>query len=223
MAFALVPPSASAAEATPEVRAEGAADGPKGTPNDESLDQPNERRAGVVLGLMGGYGFGSSNGYPNSASMIDNPDYYSSSGLMTGSGGSFFAMGAIADYLNVGFWFGGGNFANSDFRSSGGGGGLRVEAFPLYQLVPSLRDLGVVAQFGLGSAKLSTKRPGNYPTADGVQSFLGAGVFYEWSIAKALGGHFAGGPSAEYDVITAWSIGRNAFVAGGRFVFYGGM
>jgi hypothetical protein len=83
--------------------------------------------------------------------------------------------------------------------------------------------LGLSAQFGVGSAKLMTKLPGHYPSADGVQSFLGLGAFYEWSIAKAIGGHFAGGPSVEYDVITAQSIGRNAFVAGGRFVFYGGM
>src|SRR5437899_1240774 len=51
------------------------------------------RRAGLVLGLMGGFGVAGASGYPNSASKIDDPSYYSSSDLLRGSGGSFFLMG----------------------------------------------------------------------------------------------------------------------------------
>ncbi len=188
-----------------------------------SLDAPAERRAGLVLGLGGGFGLGGASGYPNKATLIGDSASYSASDLMTGSGGSFLLMGAFTDYLNFGVWFGGGTFQSSGWRSTGGGGGFRVEAFPLYRLYPKLRDLGVFAQVGLGSATLATKRPGNYPTADGTQSFVGIGAFYEFAIAKVLGGHFAAGPSLEYDAIFARSIERHSALLGGRFVFYGGM
>src|SRR4051794_35196005 len=57
-----------------------------------SIDQPAERRSGVVLGVVGGVGLAGSSGYPNNASLINVPDDYSSSNLMTGSGGTFFLM-----------------------------------------------------------------------------------------------------------------------------------
>ncbi len=187
-----------------------------------SLDAPNDRRAGVVLGMSGGFGVAGSSGYPNGATKIGDPAFYSSSDLMTGSGGSFFVMGALTDYVNFGLWFGGGTYQSSTWRSSGGGGGFRVEAFPLLRLVPALADLGVFTQLGIGATTLHVKVPGNYPDADGAQSFIGAGVFYEWSLVKLLGGHLATGPALEYDVTTSRSIERHGALLGGRFVFYGG-
>jgi hypothetical protein len=180
------------------------------------------RRAGVVLGLMGGFGVAGASGYPNSASKIDDPSYYSSSDLLGGSGGSFFLMGAIADYVNFGFWFGGGTFQSKDWRSTGGGGGLRVELFPLYALVPKLKDLGVLGQFGLGSTKLEAKH-GDFVPANGTQSFIATGVFYELPIFRMLGGHVAGGPSFEYDAIFSRSVERHWAMLGGRIAFYGGI
>ncbi len=111
---------------------------------------------------------------------------------MAGSSGSLFVMGALADYLNFGFWFGSGTFQNSDWKSSGSGGGLRVEAFPFVRLFPHLSGLGVLGEFGIGAAKLTSNTPG-VPEASGTQSYLGSGVFYEWSFGSLFGGHFAVG------------------------------
>ncbi len=187
-----------------------------------TLDSPNQRRAGVVVGVNASFGLAGSSGYPNSATKIDNPAFYSSSDLMTGGGASLFVMGALADYVSFGLWFGSSTFQSADWRSTGFGIGFRVEAFPLYTLVPQLADLGVFTQLGLGSTTLRTKLPGNYPSADGAQSYLAAGLFYEAFTPKLFGGHLAVGPSAQYDVITARSIERHGAVAGLRVVFYGG-
>ena len=187
------------------------------------LDKPAERRAGLVLGMQGGFGLAGSSGFPNKATLINDPAFYSSSDLMIGSGGSFLVMGALTDYLSFGIWLGGGSYQSATWRSSGGGGGFRVEAFPLYGVFPKLRDLGVFTQLGVGSATLETKLPGKYPTADGAQSCIGAGVFYEFSLFKLIGGHVATGPSLEYDAIFARSIERHSALLGGRFIFYGGI
>jgi hypothetical protein len=187
-----------------------------------TLDSPNARRAGVVVGLNLGYGLAGSSGYPNSATKIDVPAFYSSSDLMSGGGGSLFVMGALADYVSFGLWFGSATYQSADWRSTGFGVGFRVEAFPLYVLVPSLADLGVYTQLGVGSTSLTTKVAGNYPSADGAQSFLGAGMFYELLKPQLLGGHLAAGPSAEYDVITSRATERHGALAGVRVVFYGG-
>jgi hypothetical protein len=56
----------------------------------------------------------------------------------------------------------------------------------------------------------------------GTQSFIAPGVLYEWSFGKLIGGHFAAGPSLEYDAIFSQSFERHGLVATARFVFYGG-
>ena len=186
-----------------------------------AFDPPPTRRSGLVVGTSLGVGLAGASGYPNDATKVDDPQYFAASGFMTGGGGSVFVMGALADYVSFGFWFGLQNYSNGDWRSTGGAGGFRVEAFPLFYVVPALKDFGLLAHFGVGKATLDAKR-GDYGGAEGFQSFLGAGAFYEWSLFKLLGGHFAGGPSLEYDATFARTIDRHGALLGGRLVFYGG-
>jgi hypothetical protein len=186
-----------------------------------AFDGPPQRRAGVVVGVGVGAGVAGASGYPNDGTKIDDPAYFASSGFMSATGGSLFVMGALADYVSFGFWFGMQSAQNGDWKSNAVAGGFRVEAFPLWSLYPKLADLGVFSHFGVGSAKLDAKR-GEYPGADGVQSFIGAGAFYEWCIGKALGGHFAFGPSIEYDSVFSRSIERHGMLLGARLVWYGG-
>jgi hypothetical protein len=190
-------------------------------PASPDLDVAPRIRSGIVIGLSLGAGVAGASGYPNASSDIGDPAFYSASGFMTGTSGSFFVMGAISDYLNFGFWFGSGSFSNGDWRSRGGGAGLRVEAFPLVGLVPRLAGLGLLGQFGIGSANLTSSNPAQ-PEASGVQSFIGTGAFYEWSFGKLFGGHFAAGPSLEYDATFSRPFERNGLVASARIVFYGG-
>lgn len=205
----------------------GAADSMGGTllPRDREtgplVDQPPQRRGGVVLGLSYGVGLGASAGYPNDSSLIGDSNYYSASGLMTGAGGGLFVMGALSDYLNFGFWFGSATFANKDWHSTGEGGGFRVEGFPLFSLGRGFRDLAVFTQLGIGGTDLVYKgKPG--VSSDGVESFFGAGLFYEFWLCRALGGHLALGPSLEYDAIVTEPIERHGALLGVRFAWYGG-
>jgi hypothetical protein len=190
-------------------------------PTSPDLDIAPRLRSGVVIGLSLGAGVAGANGYPNASSDIGDPAFYSSSGFMAGTNGSIFVMGALTDYLSFGVWFGSGSFRNGDWRSSGGGGGLRVEAFPLVTLYPRLAGLGLLGQFGIGGANLTSSNPA-HPEASGVQSYLGTGAFYEWAFGSLFGGHFGIGPSVEYDAIWSRPFERHGFVASARIVFYGG-
>jgi len=185
------------------------------------VDKPAQRRAGVVLGFTYGAGLAGSAGYPNDTNYIGNPDYYSASGLMHGFGGSGFLMGALTDYLSFGFWGGAATFGNAQWHSSGQGGGLRLEVFPAYSLGGAFRDLGVFTQVGIGSTTLVYKGAPDV-VSNGVGSFLGVGVFYEFWLVRALGGHFAVGPSLEYDAVFAAPIERHTALLGLRFLWYGG-
>jgi hypothetical protein len=184
------------------------------------VDKPAERRSGAVLGLSYGAGLGSSSGYPNDSSLIGDPSDYSASGLMAGSGGSGFVMGALSDYLNFGFWFGAATFANAHWHSTGQGGGFRLEIFPLFGLGRGFRDLAAFTQVGIGATKLEQKSTG--ATSTGVESFVSAGVFYDFWLCRGMGGHFGLGPSLEYDAIFSESMERHGALLGARFAWYGG-
>jgi hypothetical protein len=184
-------------------------------------DAPAKVRSGIVLGLSLGGGLAGASGYPNSSSQIGDPAYYSSSGFMMGTNSTLLIMGALADVLNFGFWIGSASFSNDNWRSTGGGGGLRVEAFPFVRLFPRFGGLGLLGQFGIGGANLTSTHPG-HTEANGVQSYLGTGAFYEWSFGHFLGGHFGAGPSLEYDAMWSQPFERHGLVANARIVFYGG-
>jgi len=215
------------AAATGATGATGAGAGAASVPTDVSpataVDLPasHELRSGVVVGLGLGASVGGASGYPNNATEIGDPAYYSASGWMAGTNETLFVMGAFTDYLSFGFWFGHTLYRNGDWRSNGDAGGLRVEAFPLVSLVPSLSGLGFLGQFGIGSGDLMNKTPG-LPMAQGTQSFAAGGVFYEWAFGHVLGGHLAAGPSLEYDAIWSQPFEQHGLVATARMVFYGG-
>ncbi len=187
----------------------------------KELTHPAERRSGVVLGFGMGLGLAGASGYPNAATKIGDPAYYDGSDVMGGGGGSIFGMGALTDWLNFGFFYARANFRSGQWSTYGGGGGVRVELFPLYRVYPRLRDLGVYGQFGIGTDTL-TPTSGNREASSGTQSFLGAGVFYELFLGTGLGGHFAAGPMFEYDVETTQSNARQCALLGGRVALYTG-
>jgi hypothetical protein len=201
--------------------AAGAPQVPPDLPPVADLDAPPKLRSGIVVGLALGGGLAAGSGYPNDALKVGDPSYYSSSGWMTGTSETVFAMGALADYVNFGFFFAHARYQGGGFRSNGDGGGLRVEVFPLVRLYPRYGGLGLAAAFGIGGAGLTPTQPG-LTAVEGTQSFASGGAFYEWSFGHALGGHFAAGPSLEYDAIWSIPFERHALVASARLAFYGG-
>jgi hypothetical protein len=185
------------------------------------LEAPHAVRSGLVVGLALGAGLGGASGYPNDINQIGDPNFYSASGWMLGTSETVFLLGALTDYLNVGFFYNHATYRNGDWHSGGNGGGLRLEVFPFALAYPQLAGLGAIAQFGIGGGNL-TASGAQLPPAQGTQSIAGAGVLYEWSFWHALGGHFAAGPSIEYDAIWSQPFERHVLVASARLAFYGG-
>jgi hypothetical protein len=171
--------------------------------------------------LQLGLGVGGASGYPNDSTKIGDPRYYLASGPMAGTSETVFLMGALTDYLSFGAWFNHASYAAHDVHSDGNAGGLRVDAFPLVRLYPRLSGLAVFAEFGIGQANLRSSVPG-VETAQGTQSFVGFGSFYEWSFGHLFGGHFAVGPSLELDATVTQPLNREGLVASARLAFYGG-
>jgi hypothetical protein len=184
--------------------------------------QKRSVRSGLLVELSLGYGVAGASGYPNNSNQIGDPNFYSSSDAMLGSGAGLFLGGAIADYLNFGFFFEGQSFKSKQWQGNASGFGLKLETFPLVYAVPTLKNLGAYAQFGIGSAKLDVIAPG-YPEASGVQSFLGVGVTYEFKIFRLFGGHAVAGPTIEYDAVYSQAISTSAFLIGGRLAYYSGI
>jgi hypothetical protein len=202
----------------------GAAAVPTGeVPGPTELPAPHSLRSGLVVGLSLGAGVGGASGYPNDINQIGDPNYYSASGWMFGTSETLFVMGALTDYLNAGFFFGQATYRNADWKSTGAQGGLRLEVFPLAVVFPRLAGLGALAQFGIGGGSLTATAPSaaGLPQADGTQSFADIGVLYEWAFGHVLGGHFAAGPSLEYEAVWSQPFERHGLFASGRVAFYG--
>ena len=180
----------------------------------------SERRNGLVLGVAPGVAFAGASGYPNNQSLIGNSEFYSESPLLVGTSTTYFLMGALTDYLSVGPMVNIASFESDKWKSTGFGIGFRAEVFPLVQLFPTLADTAVYGQVGVGSTELQAK--GNFPSADGTQSFAGIGLHHEFRFFRFLGGHFSGGPYVEYDAIFATTAERHWASVGFRVAWYGG-
>jgi hypothetical protein len=181
---------------------------------------PPERRAGVVIGISPGIAFAGASGYPNNERLVGNPDFYSESPLLVGTSTTYFLMGAFADYVNFGPMVNVAKFENDKWKSTGVGVGFRGEVFPLLRLFPRLADSSIYGQVGVGSTELQAK--GNFPSADGTQSFVGIGLHHEFRFFRLAGGHVSGGPYVEYDAIFAHTAERHWASLGFRIAWYGG-
>jgi len=178
------------------------------------------RRGGVVIGVTPGIAFAGASGYPNNARLVGNPDFYSESPLLVGSSTTYFLMGALTDYLSFGPMVNVAKFTSDKWTSTGFGIGFRAEVFPLLSLVPRLADTALYGQAGVGTTELQAK--GDFPSADGTQSFVGIGLHHEFRLFRFLGGHISGGPYAEYDAIFSTSAERHWASLGFRLAWYGG-
>ena len=138
---------------------------------------------------------------------------------MPGSGVTLLVMGALSDYLSFGFWYAHLQFDSSGWRARQNGVGLRLEGFPLLSILPSVKGVGLFAEFGVGTAMMTV--PGALEVS-GTQSVIGCGAFYEWSPFHFLGGHLGLGPSVEMNAVFSQAYDQTGLVVGLRTVFYGG-
>jgi hypothetical protein len=187
----------------------------------KELTKPAERRSGLIFGFGVGAGIAGASGYPNESAKIGVPSYYDGSDAMGGGGFTLFAMYSLSDWLSFGGFYSRANFRSGSWYTFGGGGGIRVDLFPLFYVSKTLRDLGVYGQFGIGTSTL-TPTSGDRESASGTESYLGGGVFYEFFLGKAMGGHWTAGPTLEFDSEITQANQRFNVLGGGRIAFYTG-
>lgn len=189
---------------------------------DAQKPEKNER-GGFIFGLTGGFAFGTAAGYPNDLQKIDDPNFYAAGGNMIGESSGLMIMGGFIPQLNFGIWLNQshGSSTSGNWRADGYGGGFRVEVFPIGWLWPTLKDLGFIGQFGIGGGNLKANN-GTSPGAEGVQSYVGTGVFYEWMFAHPGKTRWVVGPSVEYQLVTSRPFERPTLMLGLRFAFYTG-
>lgn len=184
---------------------------------------PARIRSGFMLGLSVAGALGASSGYPADIK-LQTPDYYGSTPLLPGTAGRLLVMGALADYLNIGFFVARGSFGNSTWDMTTGGGGLRAEAFPLISVcsckVPAwfTRGFGVYGEAGVGSVTTHVKAAGNYEDITGIQSHLAIGLLQEFFAGR----NFTFAPDLRYEVVTSSSADKNALALGIRIAWYPG-
>lgn len=180
-------------------------------------------RSGFVLGISVAGALGASDGYPADVK-LQTPDYYGSTPLLPGIAGRLLVMGALTDYLNIGFFAARGNFGNGTWSVTSGGGGLRAEVFPLISVcscaVPTwlTRGFGIYGEAGVGGVTTQVKAAGTFEDISGIQSHLALGVLQEFFAGR----NFTFAPDLRYEVVTSSSADKNALALGVRIAWYPG-
>ncbi len=175
-------------------------------------------RSGAVLALSLDGGLGSGSGYPNDSKLINVQSAYGRTGILPGGGLTLSVGGALAEYLNVGFFIASSSFSKADsWKVTSGGGGMRIDAFPFtWTKKKWLNSWAVYGLAGLGAVNVTYAKPGaNVADLDGTQSFLGLGSFYEIRL-----GAFGIGPELRFDAVVTRTASRVAVMQGLRFSFY---
>src|SRR5262245_46069656 len=111
------------------------------------------RRSGFTAGIYGAMSFGTVSGYPNDLAKIDDPLYRSATSGV-GGGGMLYLGGTLTDWFTFGFGLAQSSFGSSRIATSGGAFLFHIEAFPLFSLGGTFRDVGVFTNFGTGSATI---------------------------------------------------------------------
>ena len=178
-------PTAATAPATVAIAAPAATDEPAASPNDGDEPAkpwetaPTERRGGFAMGVSLGAGFGAANGYPADSRKIGRERYYTESGVGLSTSMTVWLGGALADWLNFGAGMGFGTILAEGTTSPAPTIVFHTDAYPLYDLDPDLRDLGVTLDAGLGFAStVDTATQEELIQAPGA-SYVSAGVFWE--------------------------------------------
>ncbi len=188
---------------------------------DKKDEHPRQERDGIVFAFDTGFGLARAAGYPNNEKLKGDAAAFSSSNTVTGAPMNFFIGGSLHDQINFGLLVHAFSFGSQRWHLGGGSIGFRVDTFPFFTLVPALRNLAIFGQGGVGFAHLHAK-PDVGPQADTVQSYLGIGAYWEFTLLKFSGSHFAGGPQVVYDSVFSRDFGTSGAAAALRLVFYTG-
>jgi hypothetical protein len=175
-------------------------------------------RSGFTAGLMLGLSFGTVTGYPNDFSKWD-VEAYRSATSGAGTAGMIYLGGALTDWFTFGVGYQGSSYGGADNYSRAWAILFHIEAFPLFSMGRTYRDIGVFADVGTGMATINRRGDNAEYASSGSMSIGGIGAFWEtWRLA----GHLAVGPYLSGTFENSDSITRVFGIAGLRGTFYGG-
>jgi hypothetical protein len=122
---------------------------------------------------------------------------------------------AFNDYLTFGFALGGVSLSGNDRSAKAGLFGFHIDAYPLFDVDPNLRDLAVFGQFGTGPLTIT----GGPEKADGgLVAYVEGGIAYE----RLRFWRFGFGPALSLQHLWSETASSTQGVAGLRLAFYGG-
>jgi hypothetical protein len=173
------------------------------------------RRSDFTIGTSGGFGFGRASGYPNEIQKIGDPQFRSNTKLGLGSGVAAWLGVAFNDYLTFGLGMSSLSLTGNDHEASAGAFIFHVDAYPLFDVDASLRDLGVFAHLGTGPL---TIKGGPEEAEGGLMAYVEGGLVYE----RIRLWRFGIGPSVSLIHLWSDSAQLTGALVGGRIAFYGG-
>lgn len=156
------------------------------------------------------------NGYPNDVQKIGDPLYLTNSGASGGGGATFAALASLHPRVAFGLFGTYGLTLNGTYRTSGAGGGLRVELLPFSE--GWLAPLGFHGSFGVGSAK-AERRDGTGEAAGTTQSLVALGAFRDTTLATFESSRLTWGPTAGYSAIFSRDFVRHSVDLGLRLTW----
>jgi hypothetical protein len=175
------------------------------------------RRSDFAMGLLLGGAVGDVSGYPNEILKIDDPRYRASTGVGGGPAGGVWIGGALRDWIVVGVGVDTASVSGNGYKSGASYFVFHLEGYPLFPQGGVFQDLGLLAEFGVGSRSI---KAGSESAADGgLMSIASIGVVYE---PLRLGSHLNFGPQIQYTFQGSQSLTANFATIGLRASFYGG-
>ncbi|HEU4403983.1 MAG TPA: hypothetical protein VFS43_01620 [Polyangiaceae bacterium] len=228
------PPAAAAAPARPGTPTRGA-QGPSpddapapppqaqtprprayGSSSDDEVNfaVPATRRGGFLVGVVLGGQVTGAEGTPTDYDERGDA-FRVSTGTTLGTTRAFFLGGALNDWFAFKLGFQQGSASKGGYELATSGVLIGVEAWPLFSLGGSFRDVGLLVDFGTGGA--TVERDGEELANAGAYSLVRAGLVWDalrlWKINL--------GPTLAFEHTTSETYRQNALWFGLRSVFYG--
>jgi hypothetical protein len=183
------------------------------------VEQPAERRAGLMLGLGVAAVVGGATGYPNDVAKIDHAEFYTNTGVGLGGHGGLWVGWAMADWVTLELTVSAGALGAGGDVVRFAGGGLRVDLFPAWLLGGAWQDVGVLVDAGIGFGVADQAGTSGSPLIEsGGASHFAAGLFYEGIRAW----QFSMGPFVAFEHVWSPSMSRPLGCLGWRAVYYSG-
>lgn len=189
-------------------------------PTTDLIDAPADKesyRGGFSMSLTPAATLGSSVGTPSDYARRNEPEHEVDTGWLPGYRGTLVLGGTLTNWFTVGVGISVAEVGNGSLSAQSTTFLFHIEAFPLYSMGKTWRDIGVITDFGTGSASVERKGDGTTVANAAPVSTLGLGAFWE----PLTLGPVAAGPSISYQLNRTHWFTQQDISVGARVVFYG--